>query len=100
MNKFSEQELRARIGAELRMTFSKQINVDRASAARGLGVTRGHLANCELARKPLLPTVRIGWKPLIQIPDLIDFLVAQHLRAQTKRGAPTKVEWSARGKSK
>ncbi len=90
--KFSAAELRSRISAELRVAFPDQINFDRATAAKIVGVSRGHLSNCELAGKPLLPIVRIGRKPLVQFPDMVDFLVAQRLKTQTRCGPRTKAE--------
>ncbi len=91
-NKYSETTLRARIEEDLRAVFPTQLQFDFCQAAKIIGCSVGHISNCESFKKPLFPSVRLGRKRLVQFHDIVDFLVNQRLRAQIKRGAPTKAE--------
>jgi len=86
-------KLNERIRAEVVALHPGVFNFDRATAARIIGVSAGHLRNCEWAGQPIIPTVKIGAKPLYQLVDLVDFLVAQRTaNGQKMRGARTKKE--------
>ena len=94
--KKSNHEIRSRIEEDLRAAFPGKIQFDFAEAALAIGCSAGHISNLESSRQPLFPSVRVGRKRLVQFHDIVDFLVAQRLRAQVKRGAPTKAERLAR----
>lgn len=92
MLKKTKNEIRVRIEEDLRAAFQGQLQFDFFQAGKIIGCSAGHISNQESAKQPLFPSVRIGRKRLVQFHDLVDFLVSQRMRSQTRRGAPTKTE--------
>jgi len=85
-------QLQHRIRDELAMSYPGLFNFDRKMLAQIVGCTTGHLANLEAKGCPLIACVRVGKKPLYQLPDVIDFLVNQRIGAMPRRGPRTKAE--------
>lgn len=86
-------KLHERIRAEVVALHPGVFNFDRATAARIIGVSAGHLRNRESDGQPIIPTVKVGAKPLYQLPDIVDFLVKQReVTSPRRRGPRTKAE--------
>lgn len=86
-------EIQNRIRDELAASHPGIFNFDRRTVAQIVGCSVGHLANLEARGCPLIACVRVGKKPLYQLPDLIDFLVSQRAAAMPRRRGPrTKAE--------
>lgn len=88
----SNQNFHKVVRDEIVAQYPGILNFDRATAARIVGVSVGHLRNCESAGRPLIAPVKIGAKVLYQLPDLVDFLTAQRAKKLVRRGPRTKAE--------
>ncbi len=88
-----EIEIQNRIRDELAASHPGIFNYDRRTVAQIVGCSVGHLANLEAMGCPLIASVKVGKKPLYQLPDIIDFLVKQRAAAKPRRRGPrTKAE--------
>lgn len=86
-------EIQNRIRDELAASHPGIFNFDRRTVAQIVGCSVGHLANLEAMGSPLITSVKVGKKPLYQLPDIIDFLVNQRIGAKPRRRGPrTKAE--------
>lgn len=88
-----ETQIQHRIRGELAASHPGVFNFDRRTVAKIVGCSVGHLANLEAMGCPLITSVKVGKKPLYQLPDIIDFLVKQRAAAKPRRRGPrTKTE--------
>ena len=88
-----EIQIQHRIRDELAASYPGVFNYDRKTVAQIVGCSVGHLANLEAMGCPLIASVKVGKKPLYQLPDIIDFLVKQRSAAKSRRRGPrTKAE--------
>lgn len=86
-----QTQIRHRIRDELLACYPGTFNFDRKTVAQIIGCTSGHLANLEVKGCPLIVSVKIGKKPLYQLPDVIDFLADQKIGSMPRRrGSRTK----------
>lgn len=86
-------EIQNRVRDELAASYPGVFNYDRRTVAQIVGCSVGHLANLEAMGCPLITSVKVGKKPLYQLPDIIDFLVKQRAAAKPRRRGPrTKAE--------
>lgn len=93
MQKIIEQQIRARVSAELRAAFPQVFNLSRQQFAAAAGVTVGHVSNLEIKKQPMVKPVYQGKKPLYPVVDVADFLVEQRLRTVKRTaGRPPKSE--------
>jgi hypothetical protein len=88
----NKKQLRTEIRGELRAVYPTQYNLDRKELAALIGVSEGHISNCESVHKrPIVRPVREGTKVLYPLIDVIDYLVDQRLKTlKSNRGAATK----------
>lgn len=88
-----QKQIQRRIRDELVASHPGVFNFDRKTVAQIVGCTAGHLANLEAKGSPLIACVRVGKKPLYQLPDVVDFLVKQRkVTTPRRRGPRTKAE--------
>ncbi len=86
------KQIRALICDAIRTIHPDKFNLNRKEFATLVGVTVGHISNCEVIyKRPLVLPVYEGSKVLYPMTDVIDYLVNQRLKTlKAKRGAPTK----------
>jgi hypothetical protein len=83
-----QNQIQSRIRDAVVKNYPGVFNFSREQVAQLVGCSAGHLANLESKGSPLIPCVKLGKKPLYQLPDIVDFLMQQRGVASLRRRGP------------